>query len=40
MLGRYISHRSVFFAWILGVALALVPLAGVLAGGGGTIFPR
>jgi hypothetical protein len=37
---RSISSRSVLLAWILAAALALVPLASVLAGGGGTNFPH
>ena len=37
---RFLSARAVVFAWIVGVALALVPLATVLAGGAGTGYPR
>jgi hypothetical protein len=40
MFGRSVSHRSIVLAWILGVALALIPLASALADGGGTFYPR
>ena len=32
--------RVIIVSWILGAILFLVPLASVLAGGGGTNFPR
>jgi hypothetical protein len=34
------SLRNVIVAWILGLALALIPLASALAGGGGTSYPH
>ena len=40
MFARRISLRTVVVAWILGLALALIPLASALAGGGGTFFPH
>ncbi len=40
MSARRFSLRTVVVAWILGVALALIPLASALAGGGGTMFPH
>lgn len=40
MLSRRISFRAVIFSWILGAILFLVPLATVLADGGGTFYPR
>jgi hypothetical protein len=33
------NRRSFLVAWILGLALALVPLASALAGSGGTSYP-
>jgi hypothetical protein len=36
---RSLSPRAFVLAWILAVALALLPLATVLAGGGVTIYP-
>ena len=39
MSARRISLRTFVFAWILGVALALIPLASALAGGAGTSYP-
>jgi hypothetical protein len=32
--------RTFALAWILGVALAMLPLATALAGGGGTFYPH
>ena len=40
MLSSRISFRAVIVSWILGAILFLVPLASVLAGGGGTNFPK
>jgi hypothetical protein len=40
MLSRQISYRAVIVSWVLGVALLLIPLATVLAGGGETVYPR
>jgi hypothetical protein len=40
MLSRRITFRAVVVSWILGAILFLVPLATVLADGGGTYFPR
>jgi len=40
MFSRFFSFRAFIVSWILGVALALIPLATALAGGGGTPFPR
>ncbi len=40
MFARLFSIRTLVVAWILGLALALIPLASALAGGGGTIYPR
>jgi hypothetical protein len=40
MFARRISLRTFVVAWILGVALALIPLASALAGSTGTIFPH
>ena len=40
MFSRFISFRAIIVSWILGVALALIPLATALAGGGGTSYPR
>jgi hypothetical protein len=40
MFSRYVSFRAIIVSSILGVALALIPLATALAGGGGTPFPR
>ena len=40
MFSSRISFRAVIVSWILGAILFLVPLASVLAGGGGTDFPR
>lgn len=37
---RSFSLRAFVLAWILAVALALLPLATVLADGGTTIYPR
>ena len=37
---HWFSHRAFVLAWILALALALLPLASVLADGGSTIFPR
>lgn len=35
-----LNLRTLVLAWILGVALALIPLASALADGGGTMFPH
>jgi hypothetical protein len=40
MFARHSSLRTVVVAWILGLALALIPLATALADGGGTMYPR
>jgi hypothetical protein len=40
MSGRHISLRTVVVAWILGVALGMLPLAYAFAGSGGTTFPH
>jgi hypothetical protein len=40
MFSRQISFRAVVVSWILGVALVLIPLATVLADGGGTFYPH
>jgi heme/copper-type cytochrome/quinol oxidase subunit 4 len=40
MFARHVSLRTFVVAWILGVALALIPLASALAGGGGTFYPH
>jgi hypothetical protein len=40
MSSRFISFRVIIVSWILAVALALIPLATALAGGGGTTYPR
>jgi hypothetical protein len=40
MFSSRISFRAVIVSWILGAILFLVPLASVLAGGGGTNFPK
>jgi heme/copper-type cytochrome/quinol oxidase subunit 4 len=37
---RRFSLRAFVLAWILAVALALLPLATVLADGGPTIYPH
>lgn len=37
---RSFSLRAFLVAWILALALALLPLVTVLADGGPTIFPR
>ncbi len=37
---RLFSLRALVLAWILAVALALLPVATVLADGGPTIIPR
>jgi hypothetical protein len=39
MFARHISLRNVVVAWILGLALALIPLASALAGPAGTSYP-
>jgi hypothetical protein len=40
MFARHSSLRKVVVAWILGLAIALIPLASALADGGGTFYPR
>ena len=40
MFSRRISFRAIVLSWILGVALALIPLATALADGGGTTYPH
>jgi len=40
MSGRSFSVRAFVVAWILALALALLPLASALADGGVTIYPR
>ncbi|MGZ6265939.1 MAG: hypothetical protein ACXWN4_03430 [Candidatus Limnocylindrales bacterium] len=40
MSARLFSLRTLVAAWILGLVLALIPLASALAGGGGTSFPH
>jgi len=40
MFSSRISFRAVIVSWVLGAILFLVPLASVLAGGGGTNFPK
>jgi orotate phosphoribosyltransferase-like protein len=37
---RLLTARTIVFAWILGVALASLPLATAFAGSLGTGFPR
>jgi orotate phosphoribosyltransferase-like protein len=37
---RFLSARTIVFAWILGVALASLPLATAFAGSLGTGYPR
>jgi hypothetical protein len=37
---RSFSLRAFVLAWILAVALALLPVATALAGGGPTVYPR
>jgi orotate phosphoribosyltransferase-like protein len=37
---RFLSARAVVFAWILGVALAALPLATAFAGSLGTDYPH
>ena len=37
---RPLSLRSLVVAWILATALAMLPIAAVLADGGSTIYPR
>lgn len=40
MFARLVSLRTVVVASILSLALALIPLASALAGGGGTSYPH
>lgn len=40
MSSRHFSARAIVFAWILGLLLALVPVATALADGTGTFFPH
>jgi hypothetical protein len=40
MFARRNSLRTVVVAWILGLALALIPMASALASGGGTFYPH
>jgi hypothetical protein len=37
---RLISRRGIVVAWIVGLALTLIPLASALADGTGTFYPR
>jgi heme/copper-type cytochrome/quinol oxidase subunit 4 len=39
MFSRRISFRTLIVSFILGMALALIPLATALAGGAGTTYP-